>query len=251
MDKPKIGVFKFTGCAGCQMAIIHLEERLLDIFGGVEIRYFKMATSRNPGGPYDISLIEGSVSTPEEIKEIKEIRKNSRYLVALGTCAVYGGVQAMRNPFKEIDVEKKVYEKPEYIMSLESKGIDEYVDVDGYIYGCPINVEEAVFLIKSLLLGFQPYYPEYSVCVECKMKGNECLLLKRGEKCIGPITRGGCDAICTTNKFPCQGCRGPLYGTNIDGLFQKLSKMGIDREEVINIMRKYVNEVYLRGEVAR
>jgi coenzyme F420-reducing hydrogenase gamma subunit len=229
---PKIAFFKLTSCAGCQVQFLNLEDELLDILDLVDVSYFVMAKRENIIGNYDVSLVEGAVSTPEEIGRIKEIRKKSKILVAFGACACYGGIPSMKNFQPQREVERLVYEDLSRIKSTKAYGIDEYVPVDFYLRGCPAEKEEIIELLTSILLGKTPYFPAYSVCMECKLAENECLLLK-GEFCLGPVTRAGCRALCPSFGKGCEGCRGAMSDPNADSFIEELEKIGIKKGEAI------------------
>jgi coenzyme F420-reducing hydrogenase gamma subunit len=232
MEKPKIAFFKFTSCAGCQVQFLNLEDELIDILGFIDVPYFVMAGSESEKDEYDVSFVEGAVSTPEELEKIKDIRKKSKFLVAVGACACYGGIPSMKNFQPQREVERLVYPQPAVIRSIKAYGIDEYVTVDFYLNGCPPEKKEIIELLTSILLGKKPYFPAYSVCMECKLAENECLLLK-GEFCMGPVTRAGCDAICPSLGKGCMGCRGAMSDPNAESFIQEIEKIGISRKEAI------------------
>lgn len=230
MGKTRIAFFKLTSCAGCQVQFLNLEEELLDILGLVEIPYFVMAKRENSEGKYDIGLVEGAISTPREIERIKEIRKNTKVLVAFGACACYGGIPSMKNfqPQRELE---KIYKIPDVIRSTKAYGIDEYVRVEYYLSGCPVEKSEIIELLTSILLGKIPYFPSHSVCMECKMMENECLLLN-GRLCMGPVTKAGCGALCPSFGKGCSGCRGTMSDPNVESFLKKMSEIGFGREEM-------------------
>jgi coenzyme F420-reducing hydrogenase gamma subunit len=210
MSKPTVAVYKFSSCDGCQLSILNLEDELLDLAGAVEIAYFLEARRRTLPGPYDIGLVEGSVTTPHEVEKILEIRSQVRHLVALGTCATAGGIQALRN-FTEVgDLAMKVYEYPEYLDVLaQATPIAQHVKVDFDLWGCPVNKYQVVEVILSLLQSRKPMLPAHSVCLDCKRKGTVCVEVAMGIPCLGPITRTGCGAICPAYGRGCYGCFGP------------------------------------------
>lgn len=232
MEKPKVAFFKFTSCSGCQVQFLNLEDELLDILGLVEVPYFVMAKRVNLKGKYDVGLVDGSVSTPEEIEKIKEVRKNTKTLVAFGACACYGGIPSLKNFRPQREIEKEVYGGGDAITSIKICGIDEYVPVDYYLSGCPIEKSEIVELLTSVLLGKTPYFPSYSVCMECKMKENECLLLN-GELCMGPVTKAGCRGLCPSFGKYCAGCRGAMSDPNAESFIEKTIEIGFGKEEMI------------------
>jgi len=238
--KLKVGVFKLASCSGCQMVLVHLEESLLEVLKHIELKYFRMVSDDDlPNEPLDAALVEGAVTNEEEAAMVKKIRRISRFLVAMGACAATGGLNAMKNTAREGDVESTVYPSPEYVRSGKAFGLNEYVKVDAYLYGCPIDRRELVNTLMSLALRVPPYIPGLTVCMECKMKGNECIFLTRGEPCLGPVTVGGCGALCPSNGVACEGCRGVLKGTNPSGLEQAWANAGVDPGLIRLKLRKY------------
>jgi coenzyme F420-reducing hydrogenase gamma subunit len=240
-NKPKIAFFKFTSCAGCQVQFLNLEDELLDVLELVEIPYFVMAKRENIKEKYDVGLVEGAISTPREIERIKAIRKNVKILVAFGACACWGGVPSLKNFKPQREIESKVYEKLGVISSIKAYGIDEYVPVDYYLNGCPVEKSEIVELLTSVLLGKIPFLPSYSVCMECKLKENECLLLN-GELCLGPVTRAGCKALCPTLGKGCKGCRGAMSDPNAESFLEKAIEMGFEEDRI----RRWLLEIKAR-----
>lgn len=240
VDKLKIGVFKLTSCSGCQMVLVHLEESLLEILKHIELKYFRMVSDDDlPNEALDAAIVEGAVTNEEEATMLKKIRKMSRFLVAAGACALTGGVNAMKNITPEGEVESAVYSSPEHVRSGKAFGLNEYVKVDAYLYGCPIDRNELVNALISLMLHVPPYIHCLTVCMECKMKGNECVFLTRREPCLGPVTVGGCGALCPSNNVACEGCRGVLSGTNVDGLASAWANAGVSPETIRLKLRKY------------
>ena len=201
------------------MVLVHLEESLLEVLKHVDLKYFRMVSDDDlPNEPLDAALVEGAVTNEEEAAMLKKIRRLSRFLVAVGACAATGGVNAMKNINPEGEVESMVYSSPEYVRSGKAFGLNEYVKVDAYLYGCPIDRNELVNPLMSLVLHAPPYILGLTVCMECKMKGNECVFITRKEPCLGPVTVGGCGALCPSNNAACEGCRSVLKGTNVSGL---------------------------------
>ena len=195
--KIRLAVFKLTSCSGCQQQIIDLGELLLALLDRVEVAYFLEASSDAKPGPYDVALIEGSVSTPHEEKLVKNIRKNSKIVVSVGSCATYGGIQALRNWMEFEEVKKTVYEKPEWVKALEkSSPISDFIEVDYAIGGCPANKLQLLSILKQILIGRRAYHREESLCQECKRRGNVCVVVAKGEPCLGPIIKEGCGALC-------------------------------------------------------
>lgn len=242
MGKPTIAVYKFTSCSGCQLEILNLESALLEVLGLVEIAYFPMASRSYGQGPFDIGLAEGAITTPEEIEAIKEVRKEVKTLVALGTCACYGGLSSIKNWNEQNEVTKKVYENPSVIDSVKAHGIDKYVQVDAYLKGCPINKDELVEFIKGACLDIKPYLRPHSVCVECRLNENPCLFITQGKACLGPVTSAGCSALCPTLNRPCEGCRGPANDPNVPSLSRSMKEHGLKDDAVRRKFRKFAGE---------
>ncbi len=239
-SKPKLAVFKFTSCDGCQLSLLDAEDLLLDIADAVEIAYFVEARDRRLPGPYDVTLVEGSVSTPEHIEQIREIREQSKYLIAIGACATAGGIQALRN-WRDVDeFINIVYAHPEYIDTLEtSTPISEFVRVDFELRGCPISKYQLLDVITALLIGRQPRTPTYSVCIECKRRGTPCVMVSRGIACLGPVTQAGCNAICPSVNRGCFGCYGPMEAPNTDSLGQRLEALGMAPADIVRLYRNF------------
>jgi len=237
MGKPKIGIYGLTGCAGDQLNILNCEDELLKIFDIFEIKSFVMASrEKDESARLDVAFVEGSVSSEKDLEELKKIREKSKSLVAIGHCAVFGGVQAMFLGREEwIERYKRVYgDKNEVTLTppLEPKPLSSYVKVDAVLPGCPIEKEPFLKLAGKLAHGVIPKNPDYPVCAECRWKENECLLLK-GEICLGPLTSAGCGAICPSFNVGCIGCWGPVKEENWDSEGQLLVDKGYDIETVI------------------
>jgi sulfhydrogenase subunit delta len=218
-SKPKVAVYKFSSCDGCQLSLLNLEDELLDLAGAVDIAYFLEATRTVKPGPYDIGIVEGSISTPHEAERIKEVRAECKYLIALGTCATAGGIQALRNFANAAEYAKTVYAHPEYLSYLEkSTSIAENVPVDLVIWGCPINKYTLVEVIAALLQNRRPNFPPSPVCLECKRRGTVCVVVAQGIPCMGPAVHGGCGALCPSSGRGCYGCFGPSSTANFNSL---------------------------------
>ncbi len=213
LEKPKVGVFGFTGCEGCQLQISNKEENLGDLLGAIDIRTFRLISS-DKNDDYDIAFVEGSITTEEEAERLKKIRAQAKILIAMGACACLGGVHNLRSRFPLEETVKSVYGD----FQTESgpvRRISDVVDVDVELPGCPISKDEFEWLVRHLIMGVIPQFPQYPVCVECKQRINTCVL-DMGILCLGPVTRGGCNAICPRNHFGCWGCRGPAEEANYD-----------------------------------
>ncbi len=238
--KPKIAVFKFASCDGCQLNILDLEEELLAIGEKFEIAYFLEASRAIVKGPYDIGLVEGSVTTPHEAELIREIRAQCKYLIAIGACATAGGIQALRNWKGSAEFMRCVYAKPEYIETLDkSTPISEHVKVDFELRGCPINKYQLFEVMSALLAGRAPNIPNYSVCVQCKLNATVCIMVSQGVPCLGPVTQAGCGAICPAYSRGCYGCFGPKESPNTTSLARRFINLGTGRDEVVNMFRMF------------
>ena len=209
-DRPRLAVVKFASCDGCQLSVLNLEDDLLALGNVLDIAYFPEASSRMNHGPYDIALVEGSITTPEDARRVSEIREQTTILMTIGACATAGGIQALRNWGQVEAFKQAVYPQPEYIHSLTtSTPISEHVHVDYELWGCPIDKNQLLRVLTDLLAGHQPDIPVDSVCMECKQQGNVCVLVAKGIPCLGPVTRTGCGAICPNMGRDCYGCFGP------------------------------------------
>ena len=223
MSKPRVAVHKFSSCDGCQLGILNLEDELLDLVGAVEIAYFLEATSKIQPGPYDIALVEGSVSTPHEKKRIHEIREESGVLIAIGACATSGGIQSLRNFVDHTKLAETVYDHPEYLDYLEkATPVSDHVKVDLEIFGCPVNKYQILEAVISLLQQRTPNLPTHSVCLDCKRNGTVCVMVAQGIPCVGPVTRAGCGAICPANGRGCYGCFGPAPQAELEAMIPLL-----------------------------
>jgi coenzyme F420-reducing hydrogenase gamma subunit len=240
MAKPKLGVFKFASCDGCQLSLLDAEDELLAVAEAVEIAYFPEARTQAMAGPYDIGLVEGSVTTQHDVERIKEVRKQCRYLVTIGACATAGGIQALKNWANVDDFIHAVYATPEYISTLgTSTPIGAHVLVDFELRGCPINKNQLVELVTALVVGRKPRVPRYSVCVECKRRGTVCVAVAQGIACLGPITQAGCGAICPAYNRECFGCYGPKEKPNLISLTGHYSKEGAPPRQLIQLLRNF------------
>ncbi|MBI5928644.1 MAG: oxidoreductase [Chloroflexi bacterium] len=239
-QKPKLAVWKFASCDGCQLSILDCEDELLVVAGAVEIAYFPEATRAVVRGPYDVSLVEGSVTTYHDAKRIQQIRANSKFLVTIGACATSGGIQALRN-FKNVDdFIRIVYARPSYIETLErSTPIAEHVFVDFELRGCPINKYQLVEVLSAYLHGRKPNTPAYSVCVECKRRGTTCVMVASGTPCLGPVTHAGCGALCPAYHRGCYGCFGPMETPNTASLSAQWQALGVDEEGLVRAFRGF------------
>jgi len=241
MSKPRLGIFGLTGCAGDQLVILNCEDQLLNLVALVDIRDFVMASSDNDAVcPLDIALVEGAVLSNKDAERLHAIRKRAKILVALGTCAVWGGVAAMDGSTDRQERLAEVYgEMGLRYDSVPAQALHQIVKVDLNITGCPIEKDHFLAAIANLLNGDAPIYPEYPVCTECRMLENNCLLIERGELCCGPITAAGCQARCPNLRVPCVGCRGPVDDANSSSLLAKFEEKGFDRHDVAARLRTF------------
>jgi coenzyme F420-reducing hydrogenase gamma subunit len=238
--KPRLAVFKFSSCDGCQLSILDLEDELLVLSQAVDIAYFLEATSTALPGPYDVALVEGSITTQHDIERIREVRADSKYLVTIGACATAGGIQALRN-WKDVEeFTRCVYATPSYIETLQdSTPISAHVAVDFQLNGCPINRHQLLEALTSLLLGRLPHTPAHSVCVECKRRGTTCILVAHGTPCLGPLTHAGCGAICPAYNRGCYGCFGPMESPNPESLVHQLQAGGSSSPDLVRLLRGF------------
>ncbi len=229
MSKPRIAIFDFACCEGCQLQIVNLEEEILDLLGGADVVEWREAMSEQ-SDEYDIAIIEGSITRPEDEARIKEIRSRAKVLIAMGACATLGGINKLKNNFDLDEVKSCVYGadagKP-HLATAMTKAVDEVVTVDFKVEGCPIDRKEFTYIVRSLLLGKTPEIPQYPVCVECKANGNPCLW-EQGEVCLGPIIKAGCGARCPSNSHRCFGCRGYVDTPNVDAAKDVIEKYNLD-----------------------
>jgi sulfhydrogenase subunit delta len=218
-SRPRVGVIKLASCDGCQLTLLDLEDELLALTDRFEFVEFAEATSRRSSGPFDVLFVEGSISTPEQAVEIVRLRAATSTLVTIGACATAGGIQALRTAGEHEAFRAAVYPAPAFVGSLaEAKPITSFVTVDAELRGCPIAPEQVLELLTALATGRRPQLPDQAVCLECKRRGIECVVVTRGEPCLGPVTQTGCGAICPSMGRGCYGCFGPREGANVDSL---------------------------------
>ncbi len=238
--KPKLAVWKFASCDGCQLSLLDCEDELLTLAGEIEIAYFREASSATVKGPYDLSLVEGSITTPHDAERIHKVRRASKYLVTIGACATAGGIQALRN-FQDVKAFTSiVYAKPEYIETLrKSTAIADHVFVDFELRGCPINKQQLLEVISAFLHGRKPNVPNYSVCLECKRRGTVCVMVAQGIPCMGPVTHAGCGAICPAYNRGCYGCYGPMESPNTESLSAWWQRLGVSEADLVRAYRTF------------
>ncbi len=240
VDMPTLAVWKFASCDGCQLSLLDLEDELLLLAERLRIAYFLEASSATVEGPYDISLVEGSITTAHDAERIREVRRSSRVLITIGACATAGGVQALRN-FADIeDFTAAVYATPEYISTLAtSTPISAHVPVDFELNGCPINKRQLLEVISAHLLGRRPRVRAHSVCVECKRRGTVCVTVAHGTPCLGPVTHAGCGAICPAYDRGCYGCYGPMEAPNTSALSERMAQLGSEEADIVRVYRTF------------
>ena len=238
--KPKLAVWKFASCDGCQLSLLDCEDELLTIAGEIEIANFPEASRAVVKGPYDISLVEGSITTPHDIVRIQKVRKVSKLLVTIGSCATSGGIQALRN-YKDVkEFTSIVYAHPEYIETLtKSIPVADNVFVDFELRGCPIDKFQLIELLSALLNDRKPNIPKYSVCMECKRQGNVCVLVTQNIPCMGPVTQAGCGSLCPLYNRACFSCFGPKETPNMIAMSERFAKMGLKNDDIIRLYRTF------------
>jgi len=244
MQKPtkaKLAVWKFASCDGCQLSLLDCEDHLLQLADTVDIAYFMEASSLQEEGPYDLSLVEGSITTAEDEQRIRAVRAQSRALVTIGACATAGGIQALRNFADVEEFTAAVYAHPEYIATLRnSTPISAHVPVDFELRGCPINKQQLLEVISAFLYRRPPQVPPHSVCIECKLRGNVCVWVASGTPCLGPVTHAGCGALCPSYNRGCYGCYGPKENPNTASLCHWWrDELGADTARVIENLRNF------------
>ena len=239
-NKPKLAVWKFSSCDGCQLSLLDCEDELLAVTEHVEIANFPEASRAVVKGPYDVSLVEGSITTPHDAERIHQVRRQSKVLVTIGACATAGGIQALRN-FKDVrEFTSIVYANPSYIETLnKSTPIADHVPVDFELRGCPISKHQLVELLSAFLNGRKPDIHPYSVCMECKRRGAPCVMVAAGTPCLGPVTKAGCNALCPSYNRGCYGCFGPKETPNTSSLSAWWTTLGVDDPAIMRAFRSF------------
>lgn len=238
--KPKLAVWKFASCDGCQLSLLDCEDELLALAEEIEIAQFLEASKAVVRGPYDLSLVEGSITTPQDAERIRRVRRVSKYLVTIGACATAGGIQALRN-FQDVkEFTAAVYARPEYIKTLErSTPISAHVPVDFELNGCPIDKGQLLEVIGAFLNRRRPQIRSHSVCVECKRRGTVCVMVAQGIPCLGPVTHAGCGALCPAYRRGCYGCFGPMETPNTESLGLWWKRLGVPAEDLVRVYRTF------------
>jgi len=238
--KPKLAVWKFASCDGCQLSLLDCEDQLLELCEEIHLANFPEASREVVKGPYDISLVEGSITTPHDAERIQKVRQSSKFLITIGACATAGGIQALRN-FKDVnDFISIVYANPEYIDALsKSAPIAEHVKVDFELRGCPIDKMQLIEVISAFLMGRKPNTPPHSVCIECKRNGTVCVMVSEGKMCMGPVAHAGCGALCPGYNRACFGCFGPKETPNTGSLSSLFKSRGAGNDEILKSFRSF------------
>lgn len=240
MGKPKLAVWKFASCDGCQLSVLDCEDELLALADAVHVANFPEASSAIVRGPYDLSLVEGSITTPHDAERIQRIRRQSRYLVVIGACATAGGIQALRNFADVREYTSIVYARPDFIRTLEKASpIAAHVHVDWELRGCPVDKKQLLEVIAAFVAGRKPVTPGHSVCIECKSSGNVCVAVAHGTPCLGPVTHAGCGALCPRYHRGCYGCFGPMEAPNMPAMTERLAALGMSRTDRQRIYRTF------------
>ncbi|HEU5199484.1 MAG TPA: hypothetical protein VFU32_07600 [Ktedonobacterales bacterium] len=239
-QKPTLAVWKFASCDGCQLSLLDCEDELLVLTDELDIAYFVEASRAAVKGPYDLSLVEGSITTPHDAERIQQVRSASRFLVTIGACATAGGIQALRN-FQDVKAfTSLVYASPDYIQTLAtSTPISAHVPVDFELQGCPINKHQLLEVISAYLHERKPNVPPHSVCMECKLSGTVCVMVALGTPCLGPVTHAGCGALCPSYQRGCYGCYGPKETPNTISLSNWWTKLGVDKPGLVRAYRTF------------
>jgi coenzyme F420-reducing hydrogenase gamma subunit len=238
--RPKLAVWKFASCDGCQLTLLDCEDELLSLAGQVEIAHFLEASAGSVRGPYDLSLVEGSITTRSDAERIHQVRQASKRLVTIGACATAGGIQALRNLADVKEFTSVVYARPEYISTLEhSTPISAHVPVDFELRGCPVDRRQLLEVISAFLHGRRPGVSPHSVCIDCKLRGNVCVMVAQGAPCLGPVTHAGCGALCPSVDRGCYGCFGPKETANTGSLTQWLGGHGLPKRDIARVFRTF------------
>jgi len=239
-ETPTLAVWKLASCDGCQLRLLDREDELLALAGAVRVAHFKELSRAVVDGPYDLSLVEGSVTTPDDVERIRAVRRASRRLIAIGACATAGGIQALRNYAAAGEYPGTVYARPDYIRSLDrSTPVAAHVTVDFELHGCPIDGDQLLEVITATLAGRRPVVAGHSVCEQCKWRANVCVLVAEGAPCLGPVTRAGCGALCPALGRGCYGCFGPSESPNTPALVRRLREDGMTPPDVTRLLRTF------------
>jgi coenzyme F420-reducing hydrogenase gamma subunit len=250
MTQPTLAVWKFASCDGCQLTILDCEDELLALAAALDIRMFLEAGPDELLEHYDVSLVEGSITTEHDAERIRDIRARSGKLITIGACATAGGIQALRNSADVAGYTSAVYARPDWIATLAtSTPIADHVHVDYQLHGCPVSKRTLVDTITAVLAGRRPPVTRHAVCVECKQAGVSCLLVAEGTACLGPVTHAGCGALCPSIHRGCFGCFGPAESANVGGLRTAWQAVGVPDADLVRVLRTYnvAAPVFLRA----
>ncbi|WP_372791986.1 oxidoreductase, partial [Paraconexibacter sp.] len=240
MSRPRLAVWKFASCDGCQLSLLDCEDEILSLAGEVELAYFLEASSDARPGPYDLSLVEGSITTPQDVRRIREVREQSRALVTIGACATSGGIQALRNWADVEEFAAAVYPSPAMLSTLAtSTAISDHVAVDFELHGCPVDKRQLLEVVGAFVHGRRPAVRATSVCVECKAAGHVCVMVAHGTPCLGPVTHAGCGALCPGFDRGCYGCFGPMPAANTPSLSREWGRQGVETPDVVRAYRTF------------
>jgi coenzyme F420-reducing hydrogenase gamma subunit len=237
---PTLAVWKFASCDGCQLSLLDCEDELLLLAERLNVAYFLEASSATVEGPYDISIVEGSITTPHDEQRINEVRESSRVLITIGACATAGGIQALRNFADVEEFASIVYASPDYVSTLSrSTPISAHVPVDFELNGCPIDKRQLLEVISAHLARRRPAVRAHSVCVECKRRGTVCVMVAHGTPCLGPVTHAGCGALCPSYDRGCYGCYGPMEAPNTASLSARMAELGCQEIDLVRVYRTF------------
>ena len=238
--KPRLAVFKFASCEGCQLSLLEAEDELLAVCDRVEVAHFAEASSDLKAGPYDVTLVEGSITTAEDAARIVQIRQQSRFVMTIGACATAGGIQALRQWGQIDDWVGRVYPRPEFIRTLAtSTPIAAHIHVDFELHGCPVNHHQLVDVLVALAEGRRPRVSSHAVCLDCKLRGTVCHVIAQGVPCLGPVTQTGCGALCPAFNRGCYGCYGPTRSANTGPLLQRFQQLGQSSDQLVPLLRNF------------
>lgn len=251
--RPRLAVFKFASCDGCQLTMLDCEDELLALGEKLNIVHFLEASNRTEPGPFDVVLVEGSITTPHDAERIRTIRQQAKFLITIGACATSGGIQALRNWADHAEFLRAVYASPQYIESLAtSTAIADHVPVDFELRGCPIDKHQLLEVVRALLHGQKPRTPGHCVCLDCKRRGTVCIVVAQGTPCLGPVTQSGCGAICPAYDRGCYGCFGPARQLNVVSLSRQFQAAGVATPDLIRGLRLFnANAPEFRSESER
>lgn len=239
-QKPTLAVWKFASCDGCQLSLLDCEDELLAVADRVKLAYFPEATSTVVKGPYDVSIVEGSITTAHDAERIQEVRRDSHLLITIGACATAGGIQALRNFADVEEFTSLVYARPDWIETLAtSTPIADHVKVDYELRGCPVDKHQLLEVLGAFLVGRKPNIPSTSACIPCKRRGTVCVTVAHGTPCLGPVTQAGCGTICPVYTRGCYGCFGPSEAPNVTAMTASLAQHGLDARDVQRVFRSF------------